>query len=99
MVVVEIKLWPLGDAEKSRSLGSLRIANTGKGTKEEGIYDVTLFGPDGQVLKRERISGFRRLEQGGPELTLMALQAVLKPPGRFSLSALAQKLRQWRQAF
>ena len=53
MIRVTVELIPHGDETKKRTLGSMDIINTGKGTEETGIYKGLLFagytGPKGRL--------------------------------------------------
>jgi len=65
MVVVKIELWPHGDQEKARDLGSLIICNDMTGTKDYGSYNVAVshggryWGKPG-VWKSGLVKNFRR---------------------------------------
>lgn len=42
MIVVKVELWPFGDEDAKRVLGTTIIVNDGTGTKEKGNYDTVL---------------------------------------------------------
>lgn len=81
MIVVYIELWPGGDEEKKRLLGSLILTNDGTGTKKEGNYKVVashagiFFGKRKEPFKTGRVTGFVR-KLSPYRLVCRALRAI-----------------------
>ena len=88
MIVVRVELWPLGNKERSRHLGTAVIANDGTGTRDRGNYHVLLgkFGEQdperllrvkSAAWRRGRVEGFPRIVQGPWDLLGRALAGTL----------------------
>lgn len=65
-VVVRIELWPDGDHNKARPLGTVIISNDGTGTPSIGNYDVVLTHGGKYVARKGawrsgKVLHFRRL--------------------------------------
>ena len=79
MIVVTVELWPGGDAERKKTLGTAHIINDGTGTVQRGNYDVRLFTwhTPPKVWKRGRVVGFDRLGRGPFDLLYLALRGIV----------------------
>lgn len=72
MLVVKMELWPGGDESAKRELSRVVIVNDETGTPELGNYDVTVTNEAGEVVKRDRVTGWSR-ERGGWSLLHRAM--------------------------
>lgn len=79
MLRVTIELLPFGSEEKKRHLGTIDIANDGKGTPERGNYMVRLakMGRPLDTWRRGVVKDFPRLSRGPYDLLLRALIATV----------------------
>lgn len=81
MLKVTIELWPHGDEERKRTLGTIDIWNDATGTHEVGNYTVRLSKELDQVKKKGgawrkgKVTGFARLKKGPYDLLYLALKA------------------------
>lgn len=62
MIRVTVELVPKGVESSKRTLATGEIFNTGKGTKDFGIYGFRLFGRSGQVMREGALGAFLRLK-------------------------------------
>ena len=79
MIRVTIELLPFGFEQNKRHLGTIEIANDGKGTKERGNYKVRLskFGRPFTDWRNGAVLNFPRLTLGPYDLLLRALIATV----------------------
>lgn len=68
MLRVTIDLWPFGEEQYKKTLGTIDIVNDGSGNHTVGYYNVTLS--DGRTGK---VSGWPRLTSDAFDLVLEAL--------------------------
>ena len=69
MLVVKIELWPGGNPEGARTLGSIFIANDGVGTDKYGNYKYFVRGQRATLKGGEgKIMGYPRKEKHSWEL-------------------------------
>jgi hypothetical protein len=73
MLNITIDLIPFGLTTHTRTLRTLRITNTGKGTKHKGDYIAEFIGEKGGVYRRVEITGFPRKRKGPWDLVYEAL--------------------------
>jgi hypothetical protein len=79
MLRVTIELLPFGREDRKRHLGTVDIANDGRGTRERGDYKVRLskFGRPFTEWRSGAVQGFPRLTLGPYDLLLRALIATV----------------------
>lgn len=79
MLRVTIELLPFGSEERKRHLGTIDIANDGRGTRERGNYMVRLskFGRPTTDWKKGAVLDFPRQTLGPYDLLLRALIATV----------------------
>lgn len=68
MIMITIELWPHGQEERKRVIGTVKIVNDGSGTNQVGVYDYTVLGHDsyddswrevasGRIKRHQRAGG------------------------------------------
>lgn len=62
MIRITVELVPKGIESSKRTLASGEIFNTGRGTKDHGIYGFRLFGKSGQVMREGALGAFFRVK-------------------------------------
>jgi len=60
MLVVKVELWPFGNEESKRTLGTMRISNDATGTTTRGNYNVRVFSRDGRETHKVRVENYPR---------------------------------------
>ena len=74
MLRVTVELHPFGMDAHKKTLRTLHIVNTGKGTKTNGNYSAVFIGEKGKVYKRIEILNFKRKQKGPWQLVYQALR-------------------------
>ena len=80
MLVINVEVWPLGDATRRYPVGQVTITNDGTGTWESGNYKaefVTINDGEISKMRRGQVKGFERLERDAFELLYKALGDAL----------------------
>jgi hypothetical protein len=83
MIVVRVEVWPFGDEDAKRTVGTATIANDGTGDFLMGSYDVKLFKAGSDKVRgrkpwrQGRVDGFPRRRLGAFDLLLRALKASI----------------------
>jgi len=82
MIVVKIEIWPHGDQQQARLIGSAVIVNDGTGTPEKGNYEIGLshsgkyYGVKKGLYKKATLTGHLRT-LSSYHLVMRALQCCL----------------------
>lgn len=79
MLVVTIEIWPLGNEENKRHLGTAKIWNTGTGTMTRGNYKATLsqIKRPNCVWRSGNVKDFPRKRLGAWDLMFRALRNII----------------------
>lgn len=80
MLVIRYEIWPGGDQEKRRILGTIAIANDGTGDHNTGNYKYTVTGKRGLTLKYGlgNIKGYKRQVHSPWKLAWEVLDKMFK---------------------
>ena len=62
LLVLKLELWPKGNPNKKKTLGTMFITNDGTGTDSKGNYKYKILGQNEKSLEcgEGRIEGYRR---------------------------------------
>lgn len=79
MIRITIELWPKGDEQRKRHLGTIDIANDGAGTATSGNYVARLSrrGAPLSTWKTTKVKGFPRKRLGAYDLLFRVLTSVV----------------------
>ena len=86
MLVVQIELWPRGDASRRKTLASGTIVNDGMGTATRGNYRVQLKDALGRPWKSGTVANFPRKRLIAWDLLACALCSILGSRNRIGKS-------------
>ena len=75
MIIVDLKLWPLGFADEETLLGFIKIWNDGTGSKTKGNYCYTLVKKN-KIKTEGRITSFPRKRKDAFNLLWLVLKDV-----------------------
>lgn len=94
MLRVTIEMVPIGDESRKSHLGTIEIANDGRGTRERGNYKVRLAkrGRPTQAWRHGAVSDFPRQTKGPYDLLLHALVATVGERNRRLIVELEEEL-------
>lgn len=92
MLLIHAFLASARDPRASRSMGHVKIYNTGEGTEESGSYVVEIYtwNDPPRLWRRAEVRGFNRLRLGPWDLLLRGLVAAVgaRSPGSSEVGAL-----------
>ena len=78
MIVIRAELWPNGDKNQSKHLGTAKIINDNTGNLSMGNYKILLSGKNSkQIWRAGAIKGFPRKVLGHWDLLYRALKELV----------------------